>query len=111
MNPKSAPYRVAPFLLAGLLASLLLAQAAGAGPNTTGRWTGKSDTGATWNSIPVHLMLTRGTGAYHSQILWYNSHPDHEDYEEASLQGGIWGWRPDSTTSEGDCSTYPALRF
>jgi len=100
----------------GLLAALVYAAAAvlwlilpaDAGLNTAGKWTKKTDTGARWSHIPVHLVLTRGSG-YHSQILWYNSHLEGTPTE--GLLGGVWGWNPALGVHEANCDSYPANSF
>jgi hypothetical protein len=84
-------------------------------PALKGRWTSKYDSGAMWGYYPaVHMILTRGTvvdgSSYHSQILWYDSHHP-EGYEGGTFFGGVWGWKPDSTTNGSDCTDYPASRF
>jgi hypothetical protein len=75
-----------------------------AGYRTTGRWTAKADPNTAWEGLAIHLVLTRGYGSHHSQILWYNSH-DVVDYD---FEGGVWGWNPGITPATSNCSSYPA---
>ncbi len=84
-----------------------------AGPSISGRWTSKYDPAARWlnaggaPSPAVHMILTRGYGGYHSQILWYDSHT----VPNSLFHGGLMGWKPESTATDGDCSSYPATRL
>jgi hypothetical protein len=84
-------------------------------PATRGRWTSKYDPDALWGFHPaVHMVLTRGTvvsgTGYHSQILWYETHHP-EGYGNETFFGGVWGWKPDSTTDGSNCTDYPGSRF
>jgi hypothetical protein len=81
-----------------------------AGLNSTGKWTSKYGAGATWNHIPVHLVLTRGYHGYHSEILWYNSHPEGDALAD-TLLGGVWGWSPIDSFITADCDSYPVHAF
>ncbi|MGH7724011.1 MAG: galactose oxidase-like domain-containing protein [Candidatus Eiseniibacteriota bacterium] len=85
---------------------LLVPELAAAQLNLTGRWTPKLGQGETWSAPAIHMILTRGV-AHHSQILWYDSHAGHPP----TFKGGLWGWNPNGTTAEKDCTAYPASRF
>ncbi len=95
--------------------AILIAQHVLASPAARGRWTSKYDADALWGEYPaVHMILTRGAivsgSSYHSQILWYDSHHPHDEYG-GTFFGGLWGWKPDSTTGGSNCTDYPGSRF
>ncbi len=72
-----------------------------------GKWTSKSDIGALWGVEAVHMVLTRGYGGEHSDILWYEGHP----LPNGGFLGGIWKWRPASATDSLNCNVYPTNCF
>jgi Domain of unknown function (DUF1929) len=67
---------------------------ADAGLDTSGRWTGTWD----WGATGVHMMLVPpGSSGYHSRVVWWEHRHDVHYFI-----GGMWGW---NASSGADCST------
>ncbi|MGH7724237.1 MAG: Kelch repeat-containing protein [Candidatus Eiseniibacteriota bacterium] len=99
-KPRPSPLPLVMVLIAASILGPPSPPAQGA-PHINGKWTSQETPGANRSFVPIHIVLTRGYGSHHSQVLWW------EGKFGGEFWGGLLGWNPNQT----QCDSFPVGSF